>query len=162
MKQASLYFVCGKMGSGKTTLCERISKENHAILMSEDDMLSALYPGMISTLEDYIRYSGLLRPQIKILAQEILKSGVDVVLDFPANTPYQRHYLRQISDDINCPHGLYVLKVSNDVCLQRIAMRKTAAGSRRATDTKEMFHAVTSHFSYPDNTENLTIMSPVT
>nr|WP_240458288.1 AAA family ATPase [Vibrio neptunius] len=47
--QGKLFFFCGKMGAGKSTKSKCVAAENNAILVSEDDWLSAHYPSQIQT-----------------------------------------------------------------------------------------------------------------
>ncbi|MER2496888.1 AAA family ATPase [Vibrio neptunius] len=42
--QGKLFFFCGKMGAGKSTKSKCVAAENNAVLVSEDDWLSAHYP----------------------------------------------------------------------------------------------------------------------
>ena len=90
MSLGKLFFFCGKMGSGKSTKSKILATENNAVLISEDDWLSAHYPTQIQTFDDYIEYSNLIKPFVKRHVQELLNMGVNVVMDFPANTIKQR------------------------------------------------------------------------
>ena len=90
MNKGTLIFFCGKMGAGKTTLSKEITQKQNAILLSEDVWLSSHYPGRINSFEDYLKYSSLIKPFVKGLVTQLLKSGVSVVMDFPANTIKQR------------------------------------------------------------------------
>ena len=51
----TLIFFCGKMGAGKLTKSKEVSITNNAVLLSEDEWLSVLYPEQISSLDNYIR-----------------------------------------------------------------------------------------------------------
>ena len=90
MNKGELIFFCGKMGAGKSTKSIKIAQEKNAVLLSEDEWLESLYPNKVRSLDDYIKYSNLIKPQIKKLVQSILATGTDVVMDFPANTISQR------------------------------------------------------------------------
>ena len=59
-----LVFMCGKMGSGKSTISKQLAADRNGILLSEDEWLEALYPNKIRTLDDYIKYSGRLKPLV--------------------------------------------------------------------------------------------------
>lgn len=45
------------MGAGKTTLSKEIKEELSAVLISEDDWLSTIYPEEIKKFNDYVHYS---------------------------------------------------------------------------------------------------------
>ena len=63
--------LCGKIASGKSTLAKRLARAPGTVLLSEDQLLSTLYPGEIKTLDDYVRCAGRLREAIAPLIQEL-------------------------------------------------------------------------------------------
>ncbi len=156
-KIGTLIFFCGKMGAGKSTKSKEYAIENNAVLISEDEWLSALYPQQISSFDDYIKYSALLRPLIKSHVQKILLTGTNVVLDFPANTLKQRAWLKSISKEIDVLHQLIYLEVSDEQCLKQIAKRRLEQPERSAFDTEDMFYHVTKYFEIPLESEELEI-----
>lgn len=161
MNKGMLTFFCGKMGAGKTTKSCEISQERNAVLLSEDEWLSSVYPNSIKTLEDYIEYSGCLKPQMKKLVQSILASGTNVVMDFPANTIPQREWFKSIFSEIQAPHELIYIEQPDKVCLSRIAQRRLERPERATTDTEEMFELVTRYFVAPPSNEgfNTTVIT---
>lgn len=124
MNKGKLTFFCGKMGAGKSTKASEIAQKSNAVLLSEDEWLASLYPHKISSLNDYIEYSNLLKPQIKKLVQSMLSAGTNVVLDFPANTLSQRDWFRSIFSEIEAPHNLVYIDLSNEICLKQIEKRR--------------------------------------
>ena len=153
MNRGTLTFFTGKMGAGKTTRSKQLAAAHNAVLLSEDDWLAALYPNQISSLDDYLQYSGRLKVQFRHLVQSILISGTDVVMDFPGNTRRQRAWFRQLAEEVNAPVKLVFLEVSDAVCLERIAQRAIEQPERAATDTAELFHQVTRYFEAPGEDE---------
>lgn len=161
MKKGVLTFFCGKMGAGKTTKSREISQERNAVLLSEDEWLASIYPNSINTLDDYIEYSGRLKPQMKKLVQSILASGTNVVMDFPANTIPQREWFKSIFSEIQAPHELIYIDQPNEICLGQIEKRRLEQPERAATDTEEMFELVTKYFVAPtfDEGFNTTVIA---
>lgn len=157
MKKGVLTFFCGKMGAGKSTKAGEIAKELNAVLLSEDEWLTSLYPNKISSLNDYIEYSNLLKPQMKSLVQSILASGTDVVMDFPANTLSQRDWFRVIFSEIDAPHNLVYINLPNEICLKQIDKRRIEQPERAATDTPAMFEQVTRYFTAPTLDEGFNV-----
>ena len=153
MKEGVLTFFCGKMGAGKTTKSIEISQQRNAVLLSEDEWLSSLYPNAIKTFDDYVEYSNRLKPQMKKLVQSLLVSGANVVMDFPANTIQQRKWFKSIFSEIQTPHELIYIDQPNETCLRQIAKRCVELPERAATDTKEMFERVTKYFVAPTSDE---------
>ena len=157
IKAGTLIFFCGKMGAGKSTKSKEVASENSAVLLSEDEWLSILYPQQITSFDDYIKYSALLRPLIKSHVQKILLTGTTVVLDFPANTSKQRAWFKNIVLEIDAKHQLIYLDASDEKCLKQIAQRRLEQPERSAFDTEEMFHQVTKYFEIPIESEQLQI-----
>ena len=152
-----LTFFCGKMGAGKSTKSSEIAIERNAVLLAEDEWLESIYPNTIASLKDYVEYSNRLKPQIKKLAQSILLTGTDVVMDFPANTVTQRNWLRSIFSEIEAPHNLVYINLSNEDCLRQIEKRRIEEPQRAKTDTIEMFEHVTQYFVEPKSHEGFNI-----
>jgi len=157
IKAGTLIFFCGKMGAGKSTKSKEFTSKNNAVLLSEDEWLSILYPQQILSFDDYIKYSALLRPLIKSHVQKILLTGTNVVLDFPANTTKQRAWFKNIVQEIGAQHQLVYLKLSDEQCIKQIAKRRLEQPDRSAFDTEEMFHHVTKYFEIPAESEQLMI-----
>jgi len=151
--RGNLIFFCGKMGAGKSTKSKSVATERNAVLISEDEWLAKLYPDQITSFDDYIKFSGLLRPLIKVHVQNILRTGTSVVMDFPANTKRQRKWFNSLSIEVESKAELIYLKVNNALCLKQIAQRSIEQPSRAEFDTEEMFHHVTQYFEEPDTSE---------
>ncbi|WP_338776423.1 ATP-binding protein [Metabacillus sp. FJAT-52054] len=159
MKQSgTLYFFCGKMGAGKSTKSKQLAIDKHAVLLSEDEWLSSLYPNQIVSFEDYLKYSAKLKPLVKKHVQNILSVGTDVVMDFPANTQKLRKWFLDIAAEINASHQLIFLNLTNEQCLHQIAKRRNEEPERTAFDTEAVFINVTKYFEAPEASEGLNIL----
>ncbi|MBE0496929.1 MAG: ATP-binding protein [Campylobacterales bacterium] len=157
-KTGTLTFFCGKMGAGKSTKSKEFASENNAVLLSEDEWLSILYPQQILSFDAYMQYSARLRPLIKLHVQKILSTGTHVVLDFPANTVKQRAWFKSIAKEIGAHHQLIYLEVSDEHCIKHIAKRRLEQPQRSAFDTEEMFRHVSKYFEIPIESEQLTTL----
>ena len=153
----TLIFFCGKMGAGKSTKSQQLALDRNAVLISEDEWLASLYPNQIASFEDYIKFSGQLKPLVKSHVQNILSAGTNVVMDFPANTVSQRKWFKAIVSEIDAPHELIYLNTSEEICLKQIAQRCIERPERANFDTEEVFHHVTSFFEEPNAEEGLNI-----
>jgi predicted kinase len=132
--KGTLIFFCGKMGAGKSTLSRQISQELKAILLSEDDWLSTLYPEEIKNFDDYLKYANRLKPLLKSHVISILNSGISVVTDFPANTRNQRTWFKDIFLNQGIPHRLIYLDVHDQTCLEQIVQRRKINPERALFD----------------------------
>lgn len=97
MTPGTLHVTCGKMAAGKTTCAQGFAREIGAVLVVWDLWLQRLYPTEIAGFDDFLRYSGRLRTTMAPHLAGLLERGLDVVLDFPANTPASRGWVRGIA-----------------------------------------------------------------
>lgn len=156
--QGTLIFFCGKMGAGKSTQSKLLAAEKDAVLLSEDEWLSSLYPRQITNFDDYLKYSAQLKPLLKSHIQNILSTGTNVVMDFPANTRNQRRWFLDLVSEIDAKHELVHLDISNEQCLRQIAQRRLQHPERALFDTEIVFHQVTRYFEAPSESEGLNIV----
>jgi len=155
--KGSLIFFCAKMGAGKSIKSKLLAEEENAVLISEDEWLSLLYPNQITSFDDYIKLSRQLKPLVKSHVQNILLTGTNVVMDFPANTLAQRQWFKDLISEINAGHKLIYLQTSDEVCLEHIAKRRIEQPERAAFDTEEVFYQVSQYFQEPVADEGLNI-----
>lgn len=158
MNQARLHLLCGKMASGKSTLAARLSEEHGAIVISEDLMLARLYPGEIRDVASYVARAARIRESLRPQLVASLRLGLSIVLDFPANTREQRGSLVEIARDAGVDHVLHYIDCSDDTCKTRLVRRGIEQPERAATDTLEMFEAITRFFQPPSADEGLNVL----
>ncbi|MGB7413118.1 MAG: ATP-binding protein [Thermosynechococcaceae cyanobacterium] len=161
--KGTLVFFCGKMGAGKTTKAQQVAIELEAILLSEDEWLAAIYPEEIHDLNDYIKYSARIKSLLKPHVQNILNSGISVVMDFPGNTQKQRTWFKEIISEHQFPHKLIYLEAEDQLCLKQLVLRRVSHPERAKFDTVENFHRITSYFQPPSSEEgfNMELVSRV-
>ena len=153
----TLHLVCGKIASGKSTLSARLAQAPHTVRISEDSLLAQLYPGQIASLADYAACAARLRTAIAPLALQMLQAGVSVVLDFPANTPASRAWMRELFQQAGTPHVLHYLDVPDEECKARLRQRN-ASGRHPFSTSDADFDAITRHFVPPDASEGFEIV----
>jgi predicted kinase len=154
----TLILLCGKMAAGKSTLAARLADERGAILFGEDALLAALYPDEVHDLDGYLVRSRQLKRALRAHIVDLLRRGMCVVMDFPANTVRQRQWLRGLFDEAGASHELHYLEASDASCKERLARRAVAQPERSATDTPEMFDLVTAHFRPPSPDEGFDVI----
>ena len=157
MTISTLYFLCGKMGAGKSTYSEKLAAENNAVLISEDDWLAQLFPNQIRTFDDYRQYAARLKPLVFAHVVNVLKAGTDAVLDFPANTVKQRKWFVELAEAAGANAQLIYLEASDELCLQQIAKRRIEQPQRAEFDNEAMFQEVNKFFQEPEARERLNV-----
>ena len=154
---ATLHLFWGKIGSGKSTLATQLAADPDRILISQDHFLANLYPGQVVTLEDYARYSDRLRKAIAPHIEDLLRKGISVVLDFPANTLSVRSWMRQLFESAECNHQLHVLQTPESVCKERLAIRN-ASGLHQYHVSDADFDLFNRYVVAPDPNEGFNIV----
>jgi len=155
--KATLHLLCGKIAAGKSTLAAQLATLPGTVVISEDHWLSRLYPGEMTSVADYVRRSAHLRNAMGSHLVDLLKSGISIVLDFPANTPANRAWMRTVFEEAGASHQLHYLDVSDAVCKARLRARN-AGGDHAFAATDQQFDLITSHFVAPTADEGFTIV----
>ena len=158
LEHPTLHLVCGKIAAGKSTLTSALEKSPNTVLVKEDYWLARLYPGAQNCLADYVRNSTRLRDAMTPHLIDLLRSGLSVVLDFPANTPESRAWMRSLFEQAGCAHQLHFLDVADDVCKARLR-RRNASGMHEFNVSDEDFALFTKHFVPPATSEGFDVVS---
>jgi len=107
-----LIFLCGKMAAGKSTLARDLAERENAVLVVQDQFLDSLYPGEITDIPEFVKYSSRLKSALEPHVCALLAKGMSVVLDFPANTKIQRAWFRGIFERANVEHEMHFVDAS--------------------------------------------------
>src|SRR5918912_1600947 len=101
--------IIGKIGACKSTFAKQLASRPATLLISEDHWTSHLFGDQLRTLDDYSRLSARLRADMAPHIAAILRLDLSVVLDFPANGPVQRRWMRELIDMSGAAHELHLL-----------------------------------------------------
>jgi predicted kinase len=121
-RTATLYCIYGKIAAGKTTLARKLAAQHGAVLLCEDEWLVRL-EAEIESFDDFRKHARRLRTAIGPHVVQLLRLGVPVVLDVPANTPNDRAWIRGLFEAANAAHELHVIEASDDLCKARLRAR---------------------------------------
>ena len=153
----ALYLLCGKIGAGKSTLARRLAARPATLLISEDHWTSNLFADDLKTIEDYGRFSARLRTAMAPHIADILRQGLSIVLDFPANTVTNRIWMRSLITGANVAHELHWLDVPDDICKQRLRERN-ARGEHPFQVSDAEYAQFTSYFVPPGPDEGFNVV----
>jgi len=145
----TLFFLCGKMAAGKSTLARRLAARENAMLFEQDHWVETLFPNMIVNVATYIEYSGRINRLIAPIVVDVLKRGTSVVMDFPGNTVSQRAWFRSIIDQAGAQHELHFVDTPDDVCKAQLKARSAHLPPGTKWTTEEDFELISSHFRAP-------------
>jgi predicted kinase len=153
----TLYLLCGKIAAGKSTLAKKLAARPVTLLISQDRWMSTLFPNEIRTIDDFARLSARLRAAMGPHVVDILRHGLSVVLDFPANTVSYRAWMRALITEAGVAHELHVLDFPDAICKERLRQRNEDGKHPYQVDdaTYDLF---TSYFIAPAPDEGFNII----
>ena len=152
-----MYLLCGKIAAGKSTLARRLAARPGTLLISEDHWTSTLFADDLKTIEDYGRYSARLRAAMAPHVVDILRQGLSVVLDFPANTVRNREWMRSLIAQADVAHELHHLDVPDTICRQRLRQRN-AGGAHPFQVSDAEYDQFTRYFVAPGPDEGFNVV----
>ncbi|MDR7272952.1 putative kinase [Pelomonas saccharophila] len=158
MAQPTLFFLCGKMAAGKSTLSRELATRHDAVLLVQDDWLEKLFPGEILSIPDFVRCSTRLRDALAPHVRALLSRGLPVVLDFPANTRSQRAWFRELFEQADVAHELHFIDAPDDLCKRQLRQRSQGLPEGAPWTTEAEFDAITAYFQPPDDDEGFVVI----
>jgi predicted kinase len=88
---------------------------------------------------------------------DILRHGLSVVLDFPANTVEYRQWMQSLAVEAKVAHELHFLDMSDQTCLQRLRARNLAGEHAFQVDETQ-FEIFTAYFDPPPPEEGFDVI----
>ena len=153
----TLYLLCGKIASGKSTLARQLAARPATLLITMDQWMSILFPTENRTIEDFARLAARLRAAMGPHVVDILRQNLSVVLDFPANTMSWRGWMRSLISEAGVAHELHVLVVPDGLCKERLRQRNER-GEHPYQVSEATFDLFTNHFVPPTPDEGFNIV----
>ena len=153
----TLYLVCGKIAAGKSTLARCLTARPATLLIIQDHWMSNLFPTDVRTIDDFARLSARLRVAMAPHIVDILRQGLSVVLDFPANTVSYRNWMRSLITQADVAHELHLLDVPDTVCKERLRQRN-ADGEHPYQVSEATYDLFTSYFVPPGTDEDFNVV----
>ncbi len=146
--------ICGKICAGKTRYAQELMKGETAVLLSSDELISALYHPHENDHHDAI--IGRVHAYLLDKAVQILRTGTNVILDWGFWSAAQRA-------DINAffkKHGIrtewHYLDIDDTTWYTHISARNRAVLAGELTDffvDEGLLKKVKQSFEVPDRTE---------
>lgn len=150
---ATLHLICGLPGAGKTTLAKQLEANMHTIRLCPDEWIHAL----VSSNAERVELDRLRDPVEKLqwsLAQSLLRTGVDVILESGVWSREERIAYRNTAKELGAEVALHYLNIPKEELWRRIQLRnlETPQGGFRISE-HELDEWCT-WFTPPDATES--------
>lgn len=155
---ATLHFIYGRPGAGKTSLARALGARLPAVVLIEDEWLAAL-GGTITSVDEYRAASAKVRGVIAPMVTSYLALGGTVVMDFAGNTVRDRAWVRSLFEAARAEHVLHVLDVPVDECRRRLHARNAErpAGLYFGHVADELFDAILPYIVPPSPDEGFQV-----
>jgi predicted kinase len=155
----TLHFMCGKMAAGKSTLSRQLAEQHGAVLICEDIWLQQLYPTEIRGFDEYLAYARRLKAVVAPHVLQLLRAGVSVVLDFPANVPAQRAWFRSLLNEagVEVKHVMHFVDTPHARCIEQLHQRNREMPPGSMPMSVEQFEAISALFVPPAPEEGFTV-----
>lgn len=124
-RNATVHLLCGYNGAGKTTYAKRFAEETMAIRLSLDEWMIRLYPKIPYDADGYGPLAEACKELIWDLAQQSLRLGTDVVLDWNQWSRVRRATWREKAHDAGFSVLLHFIDVPVETAVQRAQDRAT-------------------------------------
>ena len=122
-----LHLICGLPGAGKTTLAKNLEVAHKAIRFCPDEWIKDIWPPKISESEGGNYRDEIEQLQWKI-GKNILKTGVDVIIEWGTWGKSEREKLRDEAWEVGSKVKFYYLDVPIEVLKERIIKRNKNLG----------------------------------
>ena len=151
---AKVILICGKICSGKSTYAEQLRVQNHAVLLSTDEITLALFGQHCGDKhDDYVE-----RTQNYLFNKslELIEVGINVILDWGFWMKEERDYAREFYNSRNIAGEFHYIDISNETWQARLKKRNSEILARETSayyvddNLAEKFAAI---FEVPDEEE---------
>lgn len=143
-----VHLLYGLAGSGKTTRAHQLARDGLAVRFTLDEWMIQLYPGLAFDDPGYGQRTEVVKDVIWSVAEQVLRTGTDVVLDWNSWSRQRRAWPIQRARSLRAPVTVH--------CLHTSAVESSARAERRTEDGAAYVHRVTRD----DNEHLATLMEP--
>lgn len=151
---AKVFFICGFIGSGKTTYAKKLADKVGAFRFSIDEWVLPLFGENISR-EDLDQYSSNLSELFKTAALDLLKLNVNVIFDNGFWKRSERQALKLWAQERSIDYQFIYLDVPFEVCCDRALLRNDSNDKDNYFFTQEMLLELWNMFEAPNEFESI-------
>jgi predicted kinase len=149
---ATIYFICGFIGSGKTTYSNQLAEQKKAYRYSVDEWMIPLY-GEHMEREVFDQRLHTLQELFKQSALQLLALDVPVIFDFGFWNKQERDEFKRWASENQLEYEFVYLDVPYETCQKRAVARNQERGDKAYEMTPEMLDMFWSWFEVPSTSE---------
>ena len=121
---ATVYMLCGKVGSGKSTYAKKLKERYQAMILSCDDLMLSLFDEQLGDQHQLIQRKSM--DYLYNLADELVSIGVNVVVDFGFWSKAERIEVKQHFMDQGITTELHYINTPEIQTKKQLQMRNEA------------------------------------
>lgn len=152
---SKVFCLCGKIGSGKTTVARHLAETNKTITFNLDEIMEPLF-GQTLGREKYIINLAICQNYVYNLADQILDRGLSVVFDFGF---WSREDRRSVAERFSGHNVVFIYcPVSDEEQRARVFARNDSS-DKTYSFTENMLKVLNGFFEEPNGTEGFNWIS---
>lgn len=151
---AKIYFVCGFIGSGKTTYSKALAEKQGAFRFSIDEWMIPLY-GEHMERDVFDSHLATLQTLFKDSALQLFSLDVPVIFDFGFWRKTDREAFVDWASSIGVDSEVHYLDVPFETCKQRALARNAKLDGNSYHMSPDMLDLFWSWFEVPTSNENV-------
>ena len=145
---ATLHLMVGLPCSGKTTLAQKLEREQSALRLTTDEWHVRLFGQDVEEPEHDARHS-LIEAMLWNIARRALELGTNVILDFGFWAQEEREDYRSRAKRLGASSEVHFLDVSADELMRRLAVRNSRPSQTSFSIPEAMMEPWIAHFQRP-------------
>lgn len=118
---AKVIMTCGKICSGKSTYAEKLRVKYHAVILSVDEIMLALFDQNVGEKHD--EYVERIEKYLFHKSLDVLNIGVNVILDWGFWTESERNFAKEFYASKNIDYEFHYIDVSSETWRMRLDKR---------------------------------------
>jgi predicted kinase len=126
---ATVHLIHGYLGVGKSRFARDLSSRSGAVLISLDEWYLRLYTNGAPTPHQEYELLDRLTGVLHGHWPQLLRAGVDLVLDFGFWRRSERDMTRELARSVSANHRLYWVRTDDETALSRCLIRNDHPGS---------------------------------
>ncbi|WP_026970479.1 AAA family ATPase [Aliagarivorans marinus] len=149
---ASIYFLCGFIGSGKSTYAKRLAKQQQAFIFSPDEWMIPMF-GEHMPRELFDQRLNTFKRLFERSALQLLELGTSVIFDSGYWSKAERAEAKAWAEQHQLDYQLVYIATPKALCFERAQARNATAGEQAFQMDEQMLELFWSKFELPSEEE---------